>query len=80
MVPSQLQSCLALCLVLQGQERSENVGLRTLVLRAPEMHTVGSHYQSAELGVTWDTNDFLLEAEGSPQCHHPWKVGFECLE
>lgn len=60
--PLHLQSCLVPCLVLLGWEGPGNTGLRTLALSAPKMYSIGSRYQSLELGVTWNTNGFLLEA------------------
>lgn len=78
--PPQFQACLAPCLVLLGWEEPENVGLRTLVLRAPEMH---SCRQSLSEPRTWDHMEYkwlFTRSWGSPQHYHPWKVGFECLE
>lgn len=78
--PPQFQACLAPCLVLLGREEPEIVGLRTLVLRAPEMH---SCRQSLSEPRTWGHMEYkwlFTRSWGSPQHYHPWKVGFECLE
>lgn len=80
MVPSQLQSCLVPCLVLLGWEEPEIVGLRTLVLCVPEMH---SWRQSLSEPRTWGHMEykwFFTRSWGSSQHYYPWKVGFECLE